>query len=313
MNQEETAMRFSTHQHQFYGGLDLHAHSLDVCVLGHDGNILLHRNMQAAPDPFLKAVAPDRDGLVVVVAVEGPFTWYGLADLCAEESLPVVLGHALSMQALHGSKAKNDTIDSQELATFLRGDMLPKADVSPAQMRATRALLRRRTPLRRQRSALLSQVHNTTSQYNWPEIGKKITSKANREGVAERFEEAAVPKTIEVDLSLIPSDDALLKALERFRSKTAKPHDANTVDLLQTVPGIGKVFSLVLLDAIHRIDHFPSVQEGASSCRVGKGSQESGGKRVGSSGKKSGNAHLKWALSAAATRCLRSPPRARSF
>jgi hypothetical protein len=35
-----------------------------------------------------------------------------------------------------------------------------------------------------------------------PDIGKKIAYKANRDGVAERFEEAAVQQTIEVDLAL---------------------------------------------------------------------------------------------------------------
>ena len=38
-----------------------------------DGDILLHRNMKAAPEPFLKAIAPSRDGLVVAVACL--FTW----------------------------------------------------------------------------------------------------------------------------------------------------------------------------------------------------------------------------------------------
>jgi hypothetical protein len=44
-----------------------------VCILSHDGEILLHRNMKAAPEPFLRAVAPYREGLVV--AVECIFTW----------------------------------------------------------------------------------------------------------------------------------------------------------------------------------------------------------------------------------------------
>jgi hypothetical protein len=64
-----------------------------LCVLNQDGEVLLHRNMKAAPEPFLKAIAPDREDLVV--CVEGLFTWYGLADLCAREGLPFVLGHAL--------------------------------------------------------------------------------------------------------------------------------------------------------------------------------------------------------------------------
>ena len=81
--------------------------------------------MQAAPAPFLQAVAPSRDGLVVTVA--GSFTWYWLADFCAAAGLPCVRGHALDMEAMHGGKATNDQIDSQKLTALRRGDMLPPA------------------------------------------------------------------------------------------------------------------------------------------------------------------------------------------
>jgi hypothetical protein len=65
--------RFYTNQHPVYCGIDVHARRLYVCLLSQEGAILLHRNMNAAPEPFLKAVAPYRDGLVV--AVECLFTW----------------------------------------------------------------------------------------------------------------------------------------------------------------------------------------------------------------------------------------------
>jgi transposase len=299
-------MRFYTKQHPCYCGIDLHARSMYVCIVNQEGDILLHRNMKAAPEPFLKAVAPYRAGLVV--AVECIFTWYWLADLCAHEGIPFVLGHARSMKAIHGGKAKNDKIDSHKIAALLRGGMLPQAYVYPATMRATRDLLRRRTHLMRKRAELLAHVQNTNSQYNLPEIGKKIAYKANRDGVAERFHEAAVQKTIEVDLALITYDDALLKDLELYILKTAKHHDAHTLYLLQTIPGIGKILSLVLLYEIHQIDRFPRVQDFAAYGRLVKCSKESGGKRLGTSGKKIGNAHLKWAFSEAATLFLRHNP-----
>jgi transposase len=173
-------------------------------------------------------------------------------------------------------------------------------------MRATRDLLRRRTHLMRKRSELLAHVQHTNSQYNLPEIGKKIAYKANREGVAERFDDPAVQKTIEVDLALITYDDELLKDLELSILKTAKQHDAPTLYLLQTVPGIGKILSLVRLYEIHPIDRFPSVQDFASYARLVKCSKESAGQRVGTSGKKIGNAPLKWAVSEAAVLFLRN-------
>ena len=297
-------MRFYTNHHAFYCGIDLHARSMYVCIMNHAGEVLLHRNMQAAPAPLLKAIAPYREGLVV--AVECMFTWYWLADLCAQEGMAFVLGHALYMKAIHGGKAKNDKIDSQKIAVLLRGGMLPQAYVYPAPMRATRDLLRRRTHLMRTRAELLAHVHNTKSQYNLPEIGKKIAYKTNRDGVAERFADPAVQKTIEVDLALITYDDELLKDLELSILKTAKQHDAQTLYLLQTVPGIGKILSLVLLYEIHEIDRFASVPDFVSYCRLVKCAKKSAGKRLGTSGKKIGNVHLTWAFSEAATLFLRN-------
>src|SRR5215470_5135730 len=128
--QRRDLMRFYTNQHACYCGIDLHARSMYVCIVHHDGEGLLHRNMQAAPEPWLKAIAPYREGLVV--AVECRFTWYWLADLCAHEGIAFVLGHALSMKAIHGGKAKNDKIDGHKIAGLLRGGMLPQAYVYPA-------------------------------------------------------------------------------------------------------------------------------------------------------------------------------------
>jgi transposase len=78
--------------------------------------------------------------------------------------------------------------------------------------------------------------------------------------------------------------------------------------LLQTGPSIGKIRSLVRRYDIHDIGRFPSVQDFASDARLVKCRQESAGKRVGPSGKKIGNAHLKWAFSEAATLFLRNNP-----
>jgi transposase len=304
-------MRFYTNQHPFYCGIDLHARTMYVCILDQSGEVLVHRNMKTTPEAFLKALAPYRQG--IVVAVECMFTWYGLADLCADEGIPFVLGHALSMTAIHGGKAKNDKSDSQKIAALLRGGMLPQAYVYPAQMRATRDLLRRRRHLARKRAELLAHVQNTNSQYNLPAIGKKIASKANREGVAERLADPAVQKSIEVDLALITYDDALLGDGELTIVNTAKPPDANTLYLLQTVPGIGKILSLVLLYEIHDIHRFPRVQDFVSYCRLVKCAKESAGQRPGTSGTKIGNAHLKWAFSEAAVLFLRDPPAAQKY
>ena len=299
-------MRFYTKQHKMYCGIDLHARTMYVCILSQAGEIMVHQNFTANPETFLKVIAPYRDD--VVVAVECILTWYWLADLCVREGIPFVLGHALYMKAIHGGKAKNDRIDAQKVAVLLRGGMLPQAYVYPAEMRATRDLLRRRIHLMRKRAELLTHVQQTNSQYNLPDIGKKIAYKTNRAGVAERFADPAVQKSVEVDLALIDYYDQLLRDLELAIVKTAKQHDANTLYLLQTVPGIGKILSLVLLYEMHDIARFPRGQDFVSYCRLVKCAKESAGKRYGTSGTKIGNAYLKWAFSEAAVLFLRNNP-----
>ena len=175
-------------------------------------------------------------------------------------------------------------------------------------MRSTRDLWRRRTHLRRKRAARWSHGQHTHAPYHVPDIGQHIADQANREGVAARFHDPAVQTTIEVDLALITDDDALLRDLELSIVKTAKQPAAHTLYVLQTVPGMGTMLSLVLLDEIHDISRFPSVQDFASYARLVKGSKESAGKRVGTSGKNIGNAPLKWAFSEAATLFLRHNP-----
>jgi transposase len=304
-------MRFYTKQHQFYCGIDLHARTMYLCVLNQEGEVLVHRNMKAGPEPFLQAIAPYRED--VVVCVECIFTWYWLADLCARESIPFVLGHALYMKAIHGGKAKNDKIDAHKIAVLLRGGMLPQAYVYPAAMRATRDLLRRRMSLMRKRAELLTHVQQTNHQYNLPEIGKKIAYKANRDGVAERFPDPAVQKSIEVDLALIDYYDRLLTNLELDLVQTAKAHDAQTFYRLRSIPGVGKILALVLLYEIQDIHRFPRVQEFVSYCRLVKCAKESAGKRYGTSGKKIGNAYLKWAFSEAAVLFLRNNPAGQTY
>jgi transposase len=296
-------MRFYTQQHKYYCGIDLHARAMYVCILDQSGTKLVHKNLPTTPEAFLRTVAPYRDD--VAVAVECMFTWYWLADLCAQEGIAFVLGHALYMKAIHGGKAKNDKIDAHKIAVLLRGGMLPMAYVYPPEMRATRDLLRRRCHLMRKRAELLAHIQNTNSQYNLPEIGKKLAYKANREDVEEHFPDPSVRKTIELDVALIDHYDKLLGEVELYITRTAKGHDVQTFSRLQSVPGIGQILALVILYEIQDIARFPRVQDFLSYGRLVKCAKESAGKRYGLSGKKIGNPQLKWAFSEAAVLFLR--------
>jgi len=296
-------MRFYTKPHRHYCGIDLHARTMYVCILDSAGQVLVHKNLRASPEELLAAVAPYRDDLVI--AVECIFTWYWVADLCAQEGIAFVLGHALYMKAIHGGKAKNDRIDALKIATLLRGGMLPQAYVYPAEMRATRDLLRRRLHIVRKRGQRLAHIQNTSHQYNLPPLGKRIAYPSNREGVAQHFEDRVVRKSIAVDLALLERYDALVTDLESYLVRQAKQHDPQAFRLLRSIPGVGKVLALTILYEIHDVRRFDRVQQFASYARLVKCAKESAGKKHGTSGAKMGNVHLKWAFSEAAVLFVR--------
>jgi transposase len=301
-------MRFYTHNHRFYCGIDLHARLLAICVLDHDGAVVLETQIPAEKRLLLETLAPFRPD--VVVAVECLFAWYWVADLCRAESIPFVLGHALYMKAIHGGKAKNDAIDAEKIARLLRGGNIPLAYVYPEGLRETRDLLRRRMHLMHKRCELVTHIQILNAQYNLPEFGKKLVYAQNRAElkIAERFTWPHVRKSVEVNLALIDALDAQLAGLELYLERTAKVEDPKTYHLLKTVGGVGKILGLVLLYEIHDIRRFASVGEFLSYARLVRCSQESAGKKLGYGGKKIGNAHLKWAFSEAVCLLVRNYP-----
>jgi transposase len=160
----------------------------------------------------------------------------------------------------------------------------------------------------RHRAELLTHVQHTHGPYNLPASGQKLAYTATRAGVAERLTAPAVPKSLAVDLALIASAAQRLRDLELASVTLAKPPEANTRYVLQTIPGVGQIRSLVLWYEIHDLARVPRLQDVVSYGRVVKCAKASAGKRSGTAGTTIGNASLTGAFSEAAVLCLRHTP-----
>lgn len=297
-------INFYNGQHAYYCGVDLHKKTMYVYIINYEGETVFHKNIRTRPEEFLRAISPYREGLVV--AVECMFAWYWLADLCRREGIAFILGHALYMKAVHGTKTKHDREDGYKIARLVRGGNFPLAYVYPAEWRPTRDLLRRRGYLVRCRAELLTHIQNTVTQYNLPPLKRKIAYKANRAGVAEHFPDPMVRKSIEADLELLDYLDGIIKRVELDLERTAKVHDPQTFFLVKTIPGVGKIIGMTLLYEMCTVDRFASIQDFMSYCRLVRPKKTSAGKPTGeASGKKMGNRHLKWAFSEAALLLVR--------
>src|SRR5262249_19824281 len=294
---KEIMMRFYNQSHSFYCGIDLHASTMYLCILDQGGTIALHKDVPTNPDAFLEAIAPYRDNLVV--GCECLFCWYWLADLCHDQNIAFVLGHALYMRAIYGAKTKDDEIDSEKIARLLRGGNLPYAYVYPKGLRETRDLLRRRMYLVRKRAELITHVVNTNTQYNLPPFGKKLMYARNRKelNILKRFSDPSVRTNIALDLRLLDTIDELINDVELYLTRTVKIDQPQWFFLLNTIPGVGKILALVLLYEIHDIRRFADEGQFLSYARLIRPVKRSAGKVTGGGGAKIGNAYLKWAFS----------------
>jgi hypothetical protein len=131
--------------------------------------------------------------------------------------------------------------------------------------------------------------------------------------IAERFADPSVHQSAAVDLALADRLDELIGELKLYLTRTAKVDDVQTYHRLQTIPGAGKVLALILLYEMHDVQRFDSAGQFLSYARLVRCSHESAGKKLGSGGKKIGNAHLRWALAATACLFLRCSARAKKW
>jgi transposase len=282
----------------FYGGVDLHARTMVLCVLDQAGQRRLHKNLPARPEPFLGAIAPFRQGLVV--AAECVHCWYWLADLCATQKIDFVLGHALGIRAVHQSKTKSDAHDAHTIAQLLRGGNLPMAYPYPRDRRSLRDLLRTRLRFVRLRAQTYGHVHTVLRQLNLPPVSGDVKYKSKRAAIPETSPDEHARRAVRADLELLEPLDATIRHLERDLEVAAQAHYARELAVLQSIPGVGLVISLTVLLEIDTVTRFESRQQFCSYARLIAPPQESAGKKVGVGCRKQGNAWLKWAFSEAA-------------
>jgi transposase len=306
-------MKFYNKSHPNYCGIDLHARSLYICIINSEGETVLHREIKPSRDTLIEILAPYQDE--IVVGSECMDCWYWVSDLCHDNHIPFVLGHALYMKSIHGGKAKNDKIDSYKIARLLRGGTFPMAYVYPKEMRATRDLLRRRKHMVTCGAQFKAHTKSTANQYNFDNPTADLRYPKDRELMKDVFTEAneSVKRSINIDLDMVTHINKELVKVERYIEKQAKQHNEEDYLLLRSIPGVGQILALTIIYEIGYIDRFDSVQKFASYALLIKCKAESAGKTYGSQGNKIGNSHLKAAFSQIAVLYLRNNPSATKY
>lgn len=301
-------MKLHQTQTEFNCGIDLHARSMYICVMDKEGNVLVHRNVRHNDfEYFLKLVEPYRHDLTV--ACESTFNWYWLCDACNEAGIHFVLGHALYMKTIHGTKTKNDKIDSQKIAHLLRSNMLPPGYCCSVERRPIRDLLRRRIWVVRMRAKLEGrmsagvQIHGQ-APLTRPE--KRAGSKHSQP--PQRYDNELLQAALDSDSALAAALHRQDLNLRNMVLKHTRLTAAPEFHQLRSVPGFGEILPLVVLYEIDDIARFPTVRDFCSYAMVIPPDGTSAGKIVSNQGRKMGNHYLKWAFMQAVIIAKRSGP-----
>lgn len=300
-------MNFYKPDSQFYCGIDLHSRNMYVCLIDQEQRKLIHRNLKNRDTSlFLKHMEPYKNNMVV--GCESTYAWYWLADLCRENNIQFILGHALYMKAIHGSKVKNDRIDSEKIAKLMQSGLFPQAYVYPQEKRNIRDLLRRRLYFARERADIFAHIQLLNHQVNNPLLGRLSKSNYKRKNLNSRFSDKHILKSLDANLKLLEKYDEIIRELEVYILEHTRKEYRQALNIIQSIHGIGEIIALTILYEIDTIERFYRVQDFVSYCRLIKCAHESGGKKYSGSNGKIGNPHLKRAFSSAATYVIKFNP-----
>jgi transposase len=156
------------------------------------------------------------------------------------------------------SKSKTDRYDSRILAELLRTNFLPESWVPPAEIRLLRGLIRQRYHLVKSIVMNKNRIRHLLFQYG---IDLRIFNIASPKARLE-IQSLCLPEvsrqTIDQCLKIIAGlDDLVIETNKRIFEQVK---DNPTVELLQTIPGIGKLRSAVIYAEVGNVTRFHSAK-----------------------------------------------------
>jgi transposase len=267
---------------------------MTVAVVDANGKILTRRCISNDMAVFLQVVAPYRES--ISVAVESTFNWMWFVDCCRDHGLDIHLGHAFAMQLIHKSKHKRDRLDAVRIAQLLRGGFLPEAYAAMPELRRIRDLLRFRTFLKQQRTAIFSRTTIALLQNGCIETADKLASKRGRAKVCQSIADPILRQIVTIGLAAAEQLENHIAEVEETVRGHTEGYLQSQQQLLCSVPGVGEILSWTIIYEIDDIGRFKRRQHLSSYCRLVKPEHESDGKRVGGGNRKCGNSALKWAM-----------------
>lgn len=260
-----------------YGGIDAHRTYLTIAIVDNHGELVAEERRVPIGDgePLLEALEGFRP---LGVVVETCSFWPWIHDTLEPTEIGFHLAHASKLEAIAKARTKTDSIDARLLARMLGADLIPEVYPKPAAQREVCRLVRHRRALVKERTRLANRIHAHLHQQGLWVKKKRLLTKKGRRWLREEawswlsLEQQALA---EGHLELIDTLSEQIYELDGRIEQAADNHpDAR---LLQTVPGIGAYWSLMLVGEITPISRFPSADHLVSFAGLAPSTRSSGG------------------------------------
>ncbi len=278
-------------------GIDLHGDNLMIGVMNQDGKRLAHRKLECDLEQVLEFLGPLKAQLQSM-AVESTFNWYWLVDGLRERGYPIDLANPAKIQQYNGLKHVNDQDDAFHLAELQRLKILPTAHVYDPQLRPVRDLLRRRTMLVHQRTALLLSFKSLYARTHGERLDLSQAKRLEPKEAAKLYEHPANQLIAQVQAEHIQGLDRSISRIEKGVLGCAQ--ELPIYEKLLTLPGIGRILAMTITMEVGEVKRFKTDGDFASYCRMVDARRLSNGKCKADNNEKCGNRYLAWTFVEAA-------------
>ena len=274
-------------------GIDLHSNNVMIGLINQDGKRLAHRKLDCDLQQVTQFLQPFK-AQIQSMAVESTFNWYWLVDGLRAKKYPIDLANPAKIEQYNGLKHVDDKDDAFYLAELQRLNILPKAHIYDAQLRPVRDLLRRRTNLVHQRTALLLSFRSLYARTTGQKLDLSEVKKMEPKAAATLYQHPANQLIAQVQAEHIQGLDQSIGRIEKAVLGCAR--DLPMYEKLSTIPGIGRILAMTITMEVGDIKRFKTDGDFASYCRLVDAKRLSNGKQKASNNQKCGNKYLSWAF-----------------
>ena len=303
-------MNQTLQKNRLIAGIDLHKKYAYVTLMDQLGYIQHKGRFENKENKLVPFLCETNKTVPVDAVIESTYGWYWLGEQLESAKIDYVLAHPKKVHDLVKGR-KTDKNDAKALADLYRTNLLPEAYVPTPEERAFREVLRFRFTLVSQKTALQRRLRDILAKQNIECKYADILCKSAKEWL--RAYEFPFPYKDEVE-TILTHCESLEKDIDRYTKKVELQKKENVnAKLLDSIPGIGNLLSLLIAVEIGDIRRFSSDRALASYAGLVPSVSSSGDKTyLGQTSNKS-NPYIRWALAEAMIHVVKKDPTYKKF